>query len=331
MSFTHTIHAGGARAAFALLIAAVLGAAPCFGAGRDFGDFTSSDALLVVAPHPDDESLCCAGAIARARAAGARVALVWITSGDAFELDAHLVEHRLLTTPQDLLGLAQLRMQEAARAAALLQAAPEARFFLGYPDRGITKLLHENLDLPLRSPHTGTAAVPYAQAFAVGSAYTGRNLERDLRAVIGRVKPTWILAPSPLDEHEDHRATGELVTRVLASMKEPIAARYWIVHGGFGWPWPRGLHVHSALLPPRRARALPWVSLPLSDVQRSLKESAIRLYESQMLLTSSFMLSFVKRNEIYSATPVVTALPAAQNTAPRAPDQQTHPPPAGPY
>ena len=330
MSFTHTIHAARARAAFALVIAALLNAAPCCGAQRDFGDFTAADTLLVVAPHPDDESLCCGGAIARARAAGARIALVWITSGDAFELDAHLVEHRLWTTRQDLLGLAQLRMQEAARAAAVLQALPEARFFLGYPDGGITKLLHENWDLPFRSPHTGAAAVPYAQALAVGSAYTGHNLERDFRAVIGRVNPTWILAPSPLDEHEDHRATGELVMRVLASMKEPVAARYWIVHGGFEWPWPRGLHADAPLLPPRRARALPWVSLPLSGAQRSVKESAIRTYASQMLLTSSFMLSFVKRNEIYSATPVVSALAAAHNTAPHARSQKSPPNPARP-
>jgi LmbE family N-acetylglucosaminyl deacetylase len=307
-----TIHVGAAG--FAFVLAALLASSPACTATRDFGVFARADVLLVVAPHPDDESLCCAGAIARARAAGARVAIVWITSGDAFEMDAHVVEHRLLTKNKDLLELARLRMQEAARAAQLLGVEPQAAVFLGYPDRGVSKLLHENFDVPYRSPHTGVAAVPYGEALAAGAAYTGRNLERDFRAVIARVKPTWILAPTPLDEHEDHRATGELVIRVLGALPEPAPVRYWIVHGGFEWPRPRGLHPDAQLLAPRRARALPWISFALSPAERSAKESAIRLYATQMRLTSSFMLAFVKRNEIYSAAPLLSALPAAQNT-----------------
>jgi LmbE family N-acetylglucosaminyl deacetylase len=322
MSCKHTIHADGARAGFGILLVALLAAPLSSATAQDFGAFTRADVLLVVAPHPDDESLCCAGAIARARASGARVALVWITSGDAFELDAHVVEHRLLTKHQDLLGLARLRMREASRVAELLGIGPQERFFLGYPDRGVTMLLHENFDSPYRSPHTGAAAVPYAEALADGAAYTGRNLERDLRAVIERVKPTWILAPSPLDEHEDHRATAELVLRVMGALQQPARVRYWIVHGGFEWPWPRGLHPDAPLLPPRRAADLPWISFTLSSAERTLKASAIRLYETQMRLTSSFMLSFVKRNEIYSAVPLMSALPTAQNSPPAAADNK---------
>jgi len=291
----------------------LMAAAPAGSAPHEFGAFTKADVLLVVAPHPDDESLCCAGAIARARAAGAEVALVWITSGDAFELDAHVVERRLFTKNANLLELASLRMQEAVRVAELLGIAPAERYFLGYPDRGITKLLHENLDAPYRSPHTGVAAVPYRQALSEGAAYTGRNLERDLAAVIARVKPTWMLAPSPLDEHDDHRATGELVMRVLGTPAQALRVRYWIVHGGFEWPRPRGLHPDAPLVPPRRARELPWISFALTNDERTLKESAIRLYQTQMRLTASFMLSFVKRNEIYSAAPLMSALPTAQN------------------
>jgi LmbE family N-acetylglucosaminyl deacetylase len=308
-----TIHV--ARAGFAFVLAALLAAVPALAAAADFGVFTRADVLLVVSPHPDDESLCCAGAIIRARAAGARVAIVWITSGDGFEVDAHLVEHKLFTHDKDLLELARLRMAEAAHAAQLLDVAAEERFFLGYPDGGLTQLLHENFDMPYRSPHTGAAAVPYAQAFAAGDAYTGRNLERDLRTIIARLKPTWILAPTPLDAHADHRASGEFAMRALAALPEPAQARYWIVHGGFDWPRPRGLHPQSALVAPQAARTLPWSALALSPAEQATKESAIRVYETQMLLTSSFMLAFVKRNEIYSSAPLMAALPTAQNTA----------------
>jgi len=308
MNCTRTIHARLRQALCALLLGATLGAPHVCAAASDFGRFGSADVLLVVAPHPDDETLCCAGAIQRARAAGARVAIVWITSGDAFELDAHLVEHRLFIGTQGLLELARIRMQEASRATQLLAVTPAEQFFLGYPDGGVAELLGSHHDLPYRSPHTGAAAVPYPQAYLPGAAYTGTNLERDLRAVIERVQPTWVLAPTPLDAHEDHRATGELVIRTMESLGRAARVRYWIVHGGIGWPWPRGLHPQDALLPPRRARELPWRDFALTSAERDAKARAIGVYETQLRLTSSFMLSFVKRNEIYSAAPLLPAL-----------------------
>jgi LmbE family N-acetylglucosaminyl deacetylase len=309
LSSMRTIHAG-LSTGIALLLAAMGPAREALGAPGEFGHFSHEDVLLVVAPHPDDETLCCAGAIQQARAAGARVAIVWITSGDAFEFDAHVVEHRWFTGTQGLLELARLRMQESARAAELLGVAPAERFFLGYPDGGIAELLGDGHAPPYRSAHTGVAAVPYAQALRPGAAYTGENLERDLTTVIERVHPTWVLAPTPLDAHADHRATGELVIRALAPLRQLDRARYWIVHAGVGWPWPPGLHPQDALVPPRRARALSWEELALSPAERATKERAIRVYATQLALISSFMLSFVKRNEIYASAPAREALRA---------------------
>ena len=305
-----TIHACLRRAGCALLAGALIGAAQGRAAAQ-FGEFNPADVLLVVAPHPDDETLCCAGAIQRAHAAGARVALVWITSGDAFEFAAHVVEHRLFTRTADLRELARLRMQEAAHAAELLAVAPAQRFFLGYPDGGIAHLLHDNYDVAYRSAHTGAAAVPYAAALRPGAAYTGADLQRDLRSVIERVQPTWVLAPTPLDEHADHRATGELVIRTMDALGQLDRVRYWIVHGGFAWPWPRGLNSAARLVAPRRARALPWHDFELTDEERAVKERALSLYGTQLQLTASFMLSFVKRNEIYSPVPRETPSPPA--------------------
>jgi LmbE family N-acetylglucosaminyl deacetylase len=306
-----TIHA---RAGLGLLLAALVGAPHARASPRDFGHFSADDVVLVVAPHPDDETLCCAGAIQRARAAGARVAIVWITSGDGFEFDAHVVEHRLFTDKEDLRELARLRMREALRAAELLGVASAERFFLGYPDGGITHIMEDHDELPYRSPHTGAAAVPYADALRPGAAYTAAQLTRDLRTVIDRMQPTWVLAPTPLDEHEDHRAVGVLVTRSMAALGQSERVRFWIVHGGIAWPWPRGLAPDEALLPPPRARALPWQDLALLPAERTQKEAAVRVYETQLRVMSAFMLAFVKRNEIYSSA----GLPAAPLSAPTA-------------
>jgi LmbE family N-acetylglucosaminyl deacetylase len=285
------------------LLAAHLGASPARGSSATFGEFDRDDVLLVVAPHPDDETLCCAGAIERARAAGARVAVVWITSGDGFELAASLAEHRLFASAQDLRAFGEMRMQEAARATTILGLGPADRFFLGYPDRGIEALLHEHHDAPFRSPHTHAAAVPYAQAVRAGAAYTGANLEQDLRTLFDRVQPTWVLAPTPLDTHADHSATGEFVIGLMRSRATLGRLRFWIVHGGFLWPWPRGLDTDAALVAPGWARALPWQDFALPPPERSVKVRAIRAYQTQLLLGESFLLAFARRNEIYAAAP----------------------------
>jgi LmbE family N-acetylglucosaminyl deacetylase len=298
-----TGHAGRLRTLLVLLIAALAAAPHARGSAAAFGQFDRDDVLLVVAPHPDDETLCCAGAIQRARSAGARVAIVWITSGDGFELAAHLAEHRVFTSAQDLRAFGQMRMLEAVRATTLLAVAPTERFFLGYPDRAIAQLLHENHDEPYRSPHTHAAAVPYAQALRPGAPYTGGDLEQDLRAIFARVQPTWVLAPTALDAHPDHSATGEFVIGIMRSRGQLGRLRCWIVHGGMLWPWPRGLDTDAALVAPRRARSLQWQDFALLPQERSVKASAIRAYATQLLLSESFLLSFARGNEIYAAAP----------------------------
>jgi LmbE family N-acetylglucosaminyl deacetylase len=290
-----------------LLVATLATVPPARSSSATFGQFDRNDVLLVVAPHPDDETLCCAGAIQSARAAGARVAVVWITSGDGYEFAASLVEHHFFNDAQDLRAFGEMRMQEAARAASVLGLGPAERFFLGYPDRGIEQLLHDYHDARFRSPHTHAAAVPYAQAVRAGAAYTGADLEQDLRMVFDHVQPTWVLAPTPLDAHPDHSATGEFVIRLMSSRGTLARLRLWIVHGGFLWPWPRGLNIDAALVPPRRARALPWQDFALPPMERSVKVRAIRVYETQLLLGESFLLSFARANEIYAAAPTQAA------------------------
>jgi LmbE family N-acetylglucosaminyl deacetylase len=271
------------------------------------GSLPSIDAttsLLVVSPHPDDESLCCAGAIQSVLRAGGHVSVVWITSGDGSELDMLVVEKSLFVNPKKLRDLAARRMREAQAAATILGVPAEQQLFLGYPDRGLLKLMTDNYATPYHSRFSGTTRVPYPTALFPGHPYTGESLERDFETVLERVRPTLILAPSPQDTHPDHRASGILTIRAMSRRDELSKVRYWIVHGGEGWPSPRGLYAGLPLTPPPRSRGLWPVAFPLDTEEQTRKLGAIRAYRTQMEVMSSFLLAFVRTTELYSSIPV---------------------------
>jgi LmbE family N-acetylglucosaminyl deacetylase len=229
--------------------------------------------LLVVSPHPDDETLCCAGVIRRVVTAGGHVSVVWITSGEGSMLSMLLVEKSLFESRDKVRDLAVRRMAEARAATALLGVDSTRQFFLGYPDGGLRKLLTDN-----RS-----------------------NLERDFIAVLARVQPTLILAPSPLDTHRDHEATGLLAIRALNRRGELPKARFWIVHGGEGWPGPRGYMPGIPLNMPPRGAGLAMVPFALTDAEETNKLQAVNAYHSQMRVMAPFLLAFVRTSEIFSA------------------------------
>ncbi|MDB6090571.1 MAG: LmbE family protein [Gammaproteobacteria bacterium] len=271
------------------------------------GDFPQIDAnttLLVVSPHPDDETLCCAGAIRRVLQAGGRAGVVWITSGDASELSMVIVEKSLFLNSSKLRDLAARRMREARAATALLGVPAEQQFFLGYPDRGVLQLMTDNYATPYHSRFTGATSVPYATAVFPGDPYTGQSLERDFDAVLDRVHPTLVLAPSPQDSHPDHRASGILAIRALSRRNELAKAHYWIVHGGEGWPSPRGYYPDIPLNPPPRGKGLAPTAFVLTEDEQMRKLDAVRAYRTQMEVMSSFLLAFVRTTELYSSIPV---------------------------
>ncbi|SRR6201996_4480222 len=259
----------------------------------------SATSLLVVSPHPDDETLCCAGAMRRVLEAGGRVSIVWMTSGDGSELAMLIVEKSLLKPPDKVRDLATKRMQEARAATALLGVDPAQQFFLGYPDGGLMRLMTTNLKAPWPAKFTGETRVPYPDALFPGHPYTGESLERDLSAVLDRVHPTLILAPMLADTHPDHAASAQATIHVLTLRGQLPRARYWIVHDGEGWPKPRG-HVAGIPLQSPRPGLLPFV---LTDPEVDSKLQAVNAYHTQMQLMAPFLLAFVRTNELYSTAP----------------------------
>jgi LmbE family N-acetylglucosaminyl deacetylase len=264
----------------------------------------SRTSLLVVAPHPDDETLCCAGVIRRVLAAGGRASIVWVTSGDGSELDSLFIERSLRVNPQKMRDLADKRMREARAAAAVLGVPPGRQFFLGYPDGGLAHLLTGHFTVPYYSRFTAAARVPYPATVGEGHPYTGESLERDFARVLDRVHPTLVLAPSPRDAHPDHRAAGILTLQVLSRRHELSTARFWIVHGGAGWPAPRALRPKLPLPEPPRGRGLGLVPFALDSLEEDDKLEAVRQYHTQMTVISSFLLAFVRTDELYSSLPV---------------------------
>lgn len=259
----------------------------------------AGERLLVLSPHPDDESLCCGGLIREALAQGAEVFVAWLTSGDGFEGDAALLDRTLRPGHGDYQALALRRMGEAQRAAQVLGLPPDHLFFLCYPDRGLLHFL-ERRAIPYTSPYTGLGAVTYPGCFSPGAPYTGEALEKDLEGVLERVRPTLLLAPSPLDAHPDHRATAYLALRAL---RPGVRALFWIVHGGWEWPLPKGYHPGLPLEPPPRGRGLSWRRLDLPPSAEEAKRQALLAHQSQQHLLSRFLMAFIRRNELYSPLP----------------------------
>jgi LmbE family N-acetylglucosaminyl deacetylase len=263
----------------------------------------AGDRILVIAPHPDDETLCCGGYLQQAVAAGATVGIVWMTAGDSFEIDAIVTERTLHPKGAGLEKLGVQRIAEAHAAADRLGVPRAQQYLLGFPDRDLRLLLRRPASAPLRSRYTGVSAVPYAEALHPGEAYTGAALRRNLQEVIERFAPTIVLAAAPQDRHPDHSASGTLAVELLRAAATRARIYFWIVHGGHEWPAPRGLHRERSLRPPRVARDLAWERLPLSDAEVAGKLAALGEHRTQLRVMRRFLEAFVRSDEIYAPAP----------------------------
>jgi LmbE family N-acetylglucosaminyl deacetylase len=190
--------------------------------------FTAEDRIVVVAPHPDDETLCCAGILQNALESGATVGIIWVTSGDGSAFDAWLTKQRP-PKASDYLRLGRKRMAEAREAATMLGVPSDRQIFLGFPDASLACLLRKKHCLA----RTRAAGVPYANTWKPGAPYSAQSLESVLQSALESLRPTLILTPCASDAHPDHAAIGRLLRR----MSFPSAC--WIVHAKPTWPMPR--------------------------------------------------------------------------------------------
>ena len=178
---------------------------------------TGIRALLVVAPHPDDETIAAHGLIAQCRRRGVAVRVLIVSDGAG----SHRHSPRW---PRD--RLVRERRRETRMAMHRIGVAAGSITVLDLPDGAV-------------SAHVGTVR---------------RAVSRALSAL---PKPVLALAPSPRDDHPDHRAVA------AAARSEPGVR--WCAYP----VWPAGQRLHGARV------------MPLTAQQRLAKRHAIRRYRTQ--------------------------------------------------
>ena len=154
---------------------------------QDMTAATVGRSCLILAPHPDDETLGCGGLALLKRAAGTRVDVIIATDGGATHPD----------TPARSLGRADvvaLRAAETRAACAALGIGPAHLDFLGYPD--------------------GVLASRAA------------DLQDSLAAAITRIAPDEVYVCALADGHRDHVALAQ-AARSLAAEGRLGGADLW--------------------------------------------------------------------------------------------------------
>jgi LmbE family N-acetylglucosaminyl deacetylase len=204
-------------------------------AGCDNDALTAYPALLVLAPHPDDETLGFTGLIDAYTRAGKPVSVVVVTDGDAYCEACRFWKNSTVTgamcTAGELSEFGRIRQSESTAATSILAAAPPR--FLGYPDTG-PGIAWRNLGEgkgaePLRRSDFSTCSSCATCGYGAGPPTTlsAETLMASLRELIAAMPNGALIATTHwLDGHPDHAALGNFVRRV--NDERPVA--YAVIH-----------------------------------------------------------------------------------------------------
>ena len=309
----------GSCTRWAALVVVALGSL-CFparhGAGPSALEVGAGERLLVLSPHPDDETLGAGGLVQRVLARGGHARVVIVTAGDGFVRAVEGSSPGQPARPAQYVAYGERRIDEAERAVRELGHGRVRLDVLGFPDAGLSPLLsaHWKKSEPERSATTGAIDPPYDEAFAPDAPYAGSSLRAELVRILRSTKPTIVAIPDPLDAHPDHRATGLFALLALDEWTRQTKARgaavpkvlAYLVHWP-GWPpgWSRapGAETRRGLLgfpPTLPSRGLDRAQLVLSPAEVDRKQAALRRYETQREVMASFLLNFARASEPFT-------------------------------
>lgn len=180
--------------------------------------------LLLVCPHPDDETLGAGILLQHAAAGGAEILVVYLTCGENNRLPQIATEGRWPRGAAARARWGEIRRREALHALRILGVQSEPEFW-NLPDQGI--------------------------------ASESETVLARMRALLLFFRPTMLVTPSMRDLHPDHAATATLCRRAVLEMTQPPPRHLvYIVHGS-----PRAekecvMPAASADLRTRKAQAL---------------------------------------------------------------------------
>ena len=272
--------------------------------------------LLVVAPHPDDETLGAGGLVQRVHAQGGTARIVLITAGDGYVEAVVHETGKPRPRPAEYIRYGERRLREAR--AAVRQLAPDSvrLQFLGFPDGGLDALLraHWWRSRRERSATTHASDPPYTDAVEPDCPYDGDDLRRELDTILREFQPTLIAFPDLHDVHPDHHATGLFTMLALtdwlgdsgkAGVVAPRLLAY-LIH----WPnWPTGWQTivpqaqadqEPLELPAQLQQEGPERFLTMTDQELASKRVALAQHVTQQEQTATLLAAFVRRTEPFT-------------------------------
>jgi len=277
----------------------------------DLEPITKKDRILILAPHPDDETIGCASIIQEAVNVGAEIQVVYFTNGDHNQVAFIVYEKRLTLRKGEFIHMGEVRRREAIKAMKLLGLNEENLIFLGYPDFGTFTIFRDfwQTNKPFKGILTRISRVPYKENLSYNAPYTGESILSDLKFVLKKYKPNKIFVSHPADTNVDHKALYLFLQISLADLDKelPQPKIYpYLIHC-VGWPLPRHYHPELALLPPQQFldSQVQWFKRELSPGQLNKKYRAIFCYQSQTSSSAFYLLSFARKNELFGDYPSV--------------------------
>ncbi len=277
--------------------------------------FKQGERVLILAPHPDDEAIACAGIIQQALKAGAKVKIVYLTNGDHNELAFIVYEKRITVRQGEFIHMGRLRQQESIKAMKFLGLAEDDLVFLGYPDYGTFSIFSQywQAQKPFRDRLTRISSVPYKDNPSYGAPYQGESILSDLKNQLLDYKPDKIFVSHPADVNVDHKSLYLFLQVALSdlegSIRKPKVYPY-LVHC-VGWPKPRHYHPELELYPPDKFidSQINWQRLNLNFEELEKKYQSVFYYKSQTASSAFYLLAFIRENELFGDYPLLELNP----------------------
>ena len=277
-----------------------------------------NDRILILAPHPDDETIATGGVIQKALAMGLPIRVVFLTYGDNAETAFIAYRKRPIVRGKSVQAMGLVRHGEGLAAAGVLGLQPEQVTFLGYPDFRTLVIWAEHWGdcEPCSSMFTQTNVVPYENAFRPGTPYRADEILADIKSILREFKPTKLFVSHPADHNPDHLSLY-LFTRValwdlsdeLTAVRGAPALLPFLVHHP-DWPDPQGLNPGLRLEPPDRLeKDAVWQASPLTPAEIDRKAAALQMHRTQYKMSANYLNSFIRANELFGDLPEIMLQP----------------------